>query len=356
MTPAVDAAVERARRVDPRVRAMLEIGTADPGPGSATAGPLAGLPIVVKGRAGMRSEQTRRLRAAGAVPIGTTSTPRGTAHRTWGHTDRGPTRNPWRPDLSPGGSSAGSAAAVATGIVELGTGSDGAGSVRIPAAWCGIVGYKPSTAIVPAGLVDRSGLAVPGPLVRDPALLAPWADAVLGPLPPAPALRTWTWSPDLGLARCDTEVVAVALGAAQDLARRAGLRPVAHRLALPDPQAAWTVLRDPGAGASARAAARAVRVRTGAALAALFADADVLATPTTPAGPHGHDGPGEQPGVALTWSLNLSGHPAVSVPAGRTRDGAPVGLQLVVRPGADAALLALVTAHCPPAPVAPGWS
>jgi amidase len=81
----------------------------------------------------------------------------------------------------------------------------------------------------------------------------------------------------------------------------------------------------------------------------------VLATPTTPAGPHGHDGPGDHLSVALTWSFNLSGHPAVSVPAGRTRDGAPVGLQLVARPGHDDALLALVAAHCPVARPAP-WS
>lgn len=301
---------------------------------------LAGVPIAVKG-AGMRSLQTRRLRAAGAIPIGATSTPRGPGAQTWGHTDRGPTRNPWRGDLSPGGSSAGSAAAVAAGVVPLATGSDGAGSTRIPAAWCGIFGYKPSTALFP--VTDRAGLAVPAPLARDPRDLAAWAEVVLGPLPDAGAVRAATWSADLGYAtdELDGEVVLVARAAAERLVASAGLRWRDVPVRLADPARAWTTLRDPRAIAEDRAAAARVRTDNDRRLAAVFSATDLLLTPTTPGRPHGHDGPGEHLSVALTWVFNLSGHPAISVPAGFTADGAPVGLQVVARPRADRRLLEL---------------
>lgn len=126
--------------------------------------PLAGVPLGVKASEGMDSLQARRLIAAGCIPIGATSVPRGTTWQTWGHTDRGPTVNPWRADRTPGGSSAGSAAAVAAGLVPLATGNDGAGSLRIPAAWCGIVGIKLTNGLLPArdqqfvrGLVQGRG-------------------------------------------------------------------------------------------------------------------------------------------------------------------------------------------------------
>jgi amidase len=307
--------------------------------GEGVAGPLSGQPIVVKGRAGLASVQTRRLMAAGAVPIAIGSTPRGSGYQTWGHTARGPTRNPWRGDLSPGGSSAGSAAAVAAGLVELATGTDGAGSVRIPAAWCGVFGYKPTTALAAAcGACppDPAGLTVPGPLARDPALLGAWAAAVLGDLPVAPAIRTIGWSADLGFVTdVDAEVAATAERAAVHLAASARLhRPGVRPPVLADPRAVWEAARA-GCGPPARGG-------NDAELARYFAVADLLATPTTPGPPHGHDGPGEHYSVSLTWGFNLSGHPAVSVPAGFTRAGAPVGLQLVARPGADAALLDLV--------------
>ena len=74
---------------------------------------------------------------------------------------------------------------------------------------------------------------------------------------------------------------------------------------------------------------------------AVFRVADLLFTPTTPGPPHGHDGPGEHMSVALTWAFNLSGQSAVSLPAGRTRSGSPVGVQVVARRGADRQLLDL---------------
>jgi amidase len=301
---------------------------------------LAGVPIAVKG-AGMRSLQTRRLRAGGAIPIGATATPRGPGAQTWGHTDRGPTRNPWRGDLSPGGSSAGSAAAVAAGVVPLATGSDGAGSTRIPAAWCGIFGYKPTTALFP--VTERAGLAVAAPLARDPHDLAAWTEVVLGPLPDADEARTATWSADLGYAadELDDEVVVVAHAAAERLVASAGLRWRDVPLRLADPARAWVTLRDPRAIAEDRAFADRVRTDNDHRLTALFSATDLLLTPTTPGRPHGHDGPGEHMSVALTWVFNLSGHPAISIPAGFTADGAPVGLQVIAGPRADRQLLAL---------------
>jgi amidase len=358
----VEDALELRARLDPWLRAFVD-DDADPALRDPTqplhgeaSGPLVGMPIAVKGRAGLRRRQTHLLVAAGAVPIGRTSTPRGPGHQTWGHTDRGPTRNPWRPDLSPGGSSAGSAAAVAAGIVALATGSDGAGSVRIPAAWCGVYGYKPTTELGLLGSVPTSTApAVAGPIVRDPRLLTAWAAAVLGPLDRAAAPQTFAWSADLGFAgpHLDEEVVRIARRAGRRLAAAAGAGWAETSMRLVDPQHAWTTARDPRAGEQARAHASRSTTTNLTRLDELFGATDLLLTPTTPGRPHGHDGPGDHLSVALTWAFNLTGHPAVTVPAGLTADGAPVGLQLIARHRADAALLELVGRYCPPTPTAP---
>ena len=317
---------------------------------------LGGLAIAVKGRSGYAAPVTRRLVAAGAVPIGATSTPRGGGYQTWGFTERGPTRNPWRPGLSPGGSSAGSAAAVAAGVVELATGSDGAGSVRILAAWCSVLGYKPTTAVAPCS--DPTGLATPGVLVRAPRLLRAWADTVLDQAPAAAApgsLATVAWSDDLGLpgAELDDEVARIARAAAARLVDEAGLEWQAPVVELIDPQHAWMSLREPDATPGRWEPALRDRDLLCEQVAAVFSEVDLLMCPTTPRRPHGHDGPGEHLSVALTWGFNLTGHPAVSVPAGFTDDGAPVGLQIVARPYADRGLLALLERHVPTAAIAP---
>ena len=165
--------------------------------------PLLGVPIAIKDDMDLAGETTpfgcagdfapvtqdggvaRRLRAAGAIIVGKTTTPE---LGQWPWTESiacGATRNPWNLDHTPGGSSGGSAAAVAAGLVPAAVGSDGAGSVRIPAAWSGLVGLKPqrgrvSTAPDPDGF---NGLACYGPLARtvdDAALLL---DVLAGPFP-----------------------------------------------------------------------------------------------------------------------------------------------------------------------------
>src|SRR4051794_30521732 len=156
-------------------------------------GPLAGIPLGVKdledaagfptshgsaaymqahdngrpSRAKSDSVLVARLRAAGAIVMGKTNTP----EMGWkGQTDNavfGTTRNPWDPTRTPGGSSGGSAAAIAAGMVPLATGSDGGGSIRIPSALCGLSGFKPSLGRIPAGgpvPPDWRVLSNPGPM------------------------------------------------------------------------------------------------------------------------------------------------------------------------------------------------
>ncbi|WP_308103441.1 amidase [Actinocorallia sp. API 0066] len=328
-------------------------------------GVLAGVPIGVKAVEGLGAEQTRRMVAAGCVPIGLTSVPgKGTSWQTWGWTANGATRNPWCAEVTAGGSSAGSAAAVAAGIVPLATGSDGAGSVRIPAAWCGVVGLKLTTGrLAPR---DRAGLTAPGPIARTVADVAAAFDALADTrtaLDPFPRRLRAGWSTTLGFAHCDPEVAAVARAAAEALSDTLDLHPTPLRLT--DPASTWTALRSrpsaapapppvPPASPAVRADGQAtpeqgaasphpsaapVRGVNDGRLADFFRAADVLVTPTVPYPPHGHDGPGERMNVALTWAFNLSGHPAITVPAGFTADGLPVGLQLVARHGEEATLL-----------------
>ncbi|MFE9772330.1 amidase family protein [Streptomyces sp. NPDC005931] len=305
---------------------------------------LAGVPIAVKGRYGLRGAGP--LLAAGCVAVGATSVPGpGTPWQTWGLGARGRTVNPWRPDRTPGGSSAGSAAAVAAGLVPMATGSDGAGSVRIPAAWCGVLGLKVTGGRLPSP--DRTGLAAPGVLTRSASDAAAWWRAVARPVGgteehvrfPVPAL----WSPDLGFAAPDPEPVALARAAVRRLADAGAVRLVRPRvpLRLHDPGPAWFALRGPDADVAGMRAAHRLRAENDLRLASAFAEADLLLTPTAPTAPHGHEGPGDRYSTALTWAFNLSGHPALSVPAGFGTDGCPAGLQLVAPHGREELLLAV---------------
>ncbi|MFI9018625.1 amidase family protein [Streptomyces griseus] len=355
-TSAVARALERIDRLDPALGAFIELwpdeALAREREAVAHRLPLRGLPFAVKGPSGIRSFAARRLLAAGGSPVGATSVPGPGAHwQTWGLGPHGRTLNPWRADRTPGGSSAGSAVAVAAGMAELATGSDGAGSVRIPAAWCGVFGLKTTNGLLPSP--DRSGLASAGVLARSADSAEPYLRHVLDGYEPvtAPALPLpAVYSEDLGYAEVDPEVAAVVRAAVDRLVAAGTVRLLGREAALLDPVGAWTAVRggapdDPGA----------VRVRreNDERLDALLAGGALLLTPATPNRPHGHEGPGALYSTALTWVFNLSGHPAASLPAGFTGDGCPVGLQLAAARGADVRLLAAARAVEGALPAAP---
>jgi aspartyl-tRNA(Asn)/glutamyl-tRNA(Gln) amidotransferase subunit A len=199
-----------------------------------------------------------RLRAAGAIPVGKTAAPefgtlQYTRTRAWGVT-----RNPWDPSRTPGGSSGGSAAAVAAGLTPIATASDGGGSTRIPASFSGLVGMKPSYGRIPHPSADPSQTAVYGVEATTVADAARCLDVTAGPddtdrttLPP-PGLRYEEaiegldvsglrvgWSPDLGFAVVDPEVAELTRAAAEELAVAAGVALVEHPVVLTDPVRTW---------------------------------------------------------------------------------------------------------------------
>ncbi|WP_416973417.1 amidase [Streptomyces sp. 4F14] len=339
---ALEGTLERLERLDPTLGAFQEVWAEEAAVWAravdtrVAAGerlPLAGVPLAVKGP----RSRWGALVDAGCVPVGRTAVPGpGTPWQTWGLGRHGRTVNPWRHDRTPGGSSAGSAVAVAAGMVPLATGSDGAGSVRIPAAWCGVFGLKAGNGRL--AWADRTGLAAPGFFARDPADAAVCWEVLSGESPSAlERPLDAVWSAGLGYAEADAEPVALARAAAGRLVGSGGVRLIGESLVLEDPAEAWLSVR---AGARADGGAREVNDRR---LAEVFRRADLVLTPVTPNAAHGHEGPGDRYSTALTWAFNLSGHPAVSVPAGVGADGCPVGLQIVGRHGEEKVLLAVAS-------------
>ena len=188
-----DEARATARAVDARV--------ADGEP----VGPLAGVPVAIKDHIWMRGAPATngshafagfvpdedcacvaRLRAAGAVFVGKTNNPEFCYRGITDNDVFGLTRNPWALEHTPGGSSGGSGAAVAAGMVPLAVGTDGGGSIRIPASFCGIAGLKPTFGLVPKepGFRDWRTLSVDGPLARTVRDLALMLSVMAGPSPP----------------------------------------------------------------------------------------------------------------------------------------------------------------------------
>ncbi|MEU3649191.1 amidase family protein [Lentzea sp. NPDC034063] len=151
-----------------------------------------------------------------------------------------------------------------------------------------------------------------GVFTRDPDLLATYLGITADSTPTA------VWSKDLGFASVDDEQASIAWNAASPL------RPRPVSLSLEDPADDWF----------------AGRCGPNAEVDALFETADLLLTPVTPGPPHGHDGPGTRINTSLTWAFNLSGHPAISIPAGFDSCGLPVGLQAVARHGREVDLIA----------------
>ena len=341
-----------------------------------------------------------RLRAAGCIVVGKTNTPeyawKGDTHNSL----FGGTANPWNTDFSAGGSSGGSAAAVAAGLVPLATASDGGGSIRIPAAVCGLPGLKPSMARVPVGGPTPPGwpeLSVKGILANTVADTVAVLDTVVGPDPsdrqslPIPE-RSWVdamddlrlprqvvWSPDLGYAKVDREVanacaaaVAVIGDAGVDVIEADGLfdaDPVGSFLALsgvgnlrslkgfrdhPDWDQVDPVLRDVMAFAESLSAVDYLEHcdeghRLNLRMIETLHRGRVLLTPTIaglpgpPGGVGTIDGVPNDNWVQLTYPFNLTRSPAGTVTAGFTEDGMPVGLQVVGPQHGDAAVLRLLS-------------
>jgi amidase len=419
----VELCLRRIEALNPRLNAfrttMPDEALAAAEAAGESGGILAGVPIAVKddlavkGQSitrGSRSygppqtddaEPVRRLRAAGAIPIGITNVPELMIF-PWTATDaNGVTRNPWDPSRTPGGSSGGSASAVASGMVPCATGSDGGGSIRIPAACCGLVGMKPTRGRVSSLPVAEGwlGLSTYGGLartVRDSALLL---DAMHGALPGdkyhAPAFsgsyvdaagtppgrlriaiskkvpaglivklsadqrRAWEAMGQL-LSELGHDVVErdPAYGLAQFEFLGFWLRGVYEESGqVPDPSQMESLTRQMAAGGrrfvSERRRAKLLerRAHTSARIMGLWNDVDVVMTPglaTTAIAAEG--GYGKPAPVAVdkagrftpfTALFNLTGQPGISIPAGLGDDGLPLSVQLVGRHGAEDMLYSL---------------
>jgi amidase len=409
----VEACLRQIEQLNPRLNAfrttMPERALAEADARSENLdGPLAGVPVAVKddlhvaGQAmtwGSRSygppaaedaEAVRRLRAAGAIPIGITNVPELMIF-PWTATEaNGLTRNPWNPERTPGGSSGGSASAVAAGMVPAATGSDGGGSIRIPAACCGLVGMKPTRGRVSTLPAKEGwlGLSVYGALARtvqDSALMldvmgdAGDAFRTAAAAPPS-KLRiavsrkvpsgliaplssdqrsAWEQTATL-LAELGHEVVerSPAYGLASLEFTQNWLRAVYEdSLGVPDRKQLERSTRQMAAlgrrlvSTRRRDKLRVKREATTARILRLWDEVDVLLTPglartALPA----EGGFGRSAFVAFDrgarftpWTplFNLTGQPAIALPAGFGADGLPLSVQLVGRPGDEATLYSL---------------
>ena len=406
----VELYLERIERLDPELnafrkvmaeRALVDAQQADGRRGAGDDRPLLGVPVAVKDvedvtgevtrwgtdaftkPAAQDSELVRRLRAAGAVVVGKTNCPE---LAIMGETEGpafGVTRNPWNTDRSPGGSSGGSAAAVAAGLCAAATGSDGMGSIRIPASNCGLVGLKPTRdriPIAPAG--HWYGLSVVGfetRSVRDTALLMSVgaADDSLREAGERPAERqriaVSTKPPVPARVHADVK------RAVEQTAAR--LRELGHEVTQEDPpypplspattrylagiaQDAEELVERPdrlqrrtkGFARMGDAIPRAVldwarREDAAARYAPFFEHHDVLVTATCSVPPvkagqwEGLGAVRTLLGMAqaypFTGEWNLTGHPALTVPGGTSEDGMPIGVMLVGRHGEEGTLLGL---------------
>jgi Asp-tRNA(Asn)/Glu-tRNA(Gln) amidotransferase A subunit family amidase len=382
---------------------------------SATLGPLHGVPFSVKDLVITRGVRTTfgtplyrdnvptedapvvaRLKSAGGIMLGKTNTPMmgwiGATHNLL----FGITRNPWNLDRTPGGSSGGASAAAAAGLGPLHVGTDGGGSIRIPASCAGIFGFKASYGRVPIYPTGGAwSLSHVGPMTRTVADAALMLNVCAGPdardqysLPAEHvdyvkalrgSLEGWrlAWSDDLGFADCvDPEIAAVCARAARAF-RELGARVEEVTPRWPSPFEAWSEIFcggiatwltpylerrteiDPGLARLIDSTLRNPPTRYVQAwfdrLAwwqhprAFFEKYDLLLTPTIACPPFkvGLDNPTEIAGrpvapyawIPFTYPFNMTGQPAASVPCGFTADGLPVGLQIVGPRFADVAVL-----------------
>lgn len=414
----MEACLARIEDVNPALNAFIAMrpdealaeahAMADRIAGGDDPGPLAGLPLGVKeleDAEGFRSTyasvpfkdnwperdsvQVERLRKAGAIVLGKTNAPE------FGYTAFtrnllfGVTRNPWNPERTPGGSSGGTSAAIASGMVPIATGSDGGGSVRIPACYTGCFGLKPTFGRVPRGpfkMLTWGDTVCPGPITRTVRDAALYMDAIVGAHPadpdslPHPGLSyvevieglpqklRIAWSPTLGFARVQKDVMREVREAVH-VFEKLGHNVEELGEGFPDPGLAWAMVAggevyaqivdlieehrsEFGRGFLAgteRArevtpdkygAAQRVRADLVNFLWHLFDRYDLLLTPTLAT--EAFDARGKMPPdidgepvqnplafLPFTYPFNLSGHPAATVRAGLTDSGLPAGLQIV---------------------------
>jgi amidase len=410
VTATPDLAVAEAKKAADRVRA-----------GGDDLPPLLGVPTAIKDltvTAGTRTtfgsalfadnvpdldaNSVTLLRQAGTISLGKTNTPE---FGTCCYTDNdvtGPARSPWDTACNAGGSSGGSAAAVAAGLVPFAHGSDGGGSVRIPASVCGLVGLKPSRGRISVGPADGEspGLSIQGPLARTVRDAAALLDAMSGPMPgdaywapPLPAGATFLGyagrdpgrlrigryattangavpAPECLAAWEDASALLASLGhevedidlpfspaiidcfntvwgvkALDVTTSDAGeklLRPITR---------AWREYGRRMSGAEYAAALKAMQVEARKSVAATAAY-DIILTPTLGLPPQSvgffaEDGEPldnlrrQGAFTPYTGVYNMTGQPAISLPLHWTADGVPIGISLVGRPAADGPLIAL---------------
>jgi amidase len=408
---ATEDALTRIENADSRINAFQEVRTfaalreadaVDARP-DRTGLPLAGVPIAIKDNVQVTGEpmrdgstgsdpapQTkdhevvRRLRNAGAIVVALTRVPE---LCVYGATDSafGITRNPWDLDRTPGGSSGGSAAAVASGTVPIAHGNDGMGSIRIPSACCGLVGLKPGFGVVPSDVGNESWFG----MAENGAIATTVADAAL-------MFSLLAGRSDLAEVRTPTELrIAVAIGAPSPLIpvdkrwaaaaretavllRSAGhtvteVRPPYGQACIPSATVRWFAGTEMDArlladrnemGTAVRrhaAAGRMVmrlglprekgRVRWQQRASRFFADYDVLVTPALAQPPIKAKAWSQRGWIAnllansrfapFTPPWNLAGWPAMVVPAGLDPRGLPLAVQLVAPPGNEARLLSV---------------
>lgn len=383
---------------NPRVNAVVELrreaalAEADAADRSEPTGPLHGVPITIKEAlhvTGMHSTWgnpafrefladrdatvVRRLREAGAIVVGTTNVAfmLGDFGQT-GNELYGTTVNPWDPSRTPGGSSGGAAAALAAGMTFLDYGSDLAGSIRIPASFCGVYGLKPSAGIVPLGGFQPPGPPVPpsdmtylgviGPMARSAADLCTALRATAGPEGAAAKAYSWTLPPPRRQRLADFRVGVVLDDPNSSVTDEVGavLSNVVDAVALSGATVTegWPKDVDPRRSGGCFAAhldyffalqqgrelpgfaeQEARRMALRAAWSRYFEDVDVFLCPTIFTPPFRHD---TRPMVERTidgrpyteqafWitHASIAGLPAVAAPAGRTEDGLPVGIQVI---------------------------
>jgi aspartyl-tRNA(Asn)/glutamyl-tRNA(Gln) amidotransferase subunit A len=422
----VDAVLARIERLNPRLNAYCTVTAAAARAAAKeaeaavmrgdTLGMLHGIPVSIKDLIATKGVRTthgsklyeqfipdddapvvERLKRAGAIILGKTNTPE------FGHkaiTDNllfGPSRNPWSLEHTPGGSSGGAAAAVATGLGPLAVGTDAGGSIRIPSSCCGTFGLKPTLGLVAmaptfGGLETLSHTGPMTRTVRDAALML---NAIVGADPrdlsSLPAVGTdylsgidrgiqglrMAWSPDWGYAPVDPQVRQLAEAAAKRFVDLGCHVEEAHP-GFTDPAETYQILST--ASRAARVADRwpaerdrfdhslAVQIEAGMRWSAVdfvraahvrrtlndafvrfFARHDLLLTPTMSAPPppvkvEVHEEIAGRKVTRLAWlaftfPLSLIGYPAASVPCGWTREGLPVGLQITAPRLADALVL-----------------